>query len=192
MTYGDPRTTPGGKGKNFSYFTRVEVVRDGWIERPNKVKVGQTIKARTMKNKTAPPARVASPTSTSMTTSPSPSRQYDTVAEVWNIATTYDIIERQRCLVPLRGPEVERQGRRAAGMREDLDLQRDIDAQVRHFVLGSHCRRHPASVAVQGVKQWEKQEAAVATAPWRDAATEEAARVGDVATTCARPASCGR
>ena len=29
VTYGDPRTTPGGKGKNFSYFTRVEVVRDG-------------------------------------------------------------------------------------------------------------------------------------------------------------------
>ena len=34
VTYGDPRTTPGGKGKNFSYFTRVEVVRDGWIEAP--------------------------------------------------------------------------------------------------------------------------------------------------------------
>ena len=32
VIFGDPRTTPGGKGKNFSYFTRVDVARDGWIE----------------------------------------------------------------------------------------------------------------------------------------------------------------
>lgn len=62
VMYGDPRTTPGGKGKNYSYFTRVEIKRDDWIEvgtGDSKRRVGQTIKARTLKNKSAPPSQVA-------------------------------------------------------------------------------------------------------------------------------------
>jgi recombination protein RecA len=59
---GDPRTTPGGEGKNYAFFTRCEIRRDEWIEvgtGQNKVRVGQRIKVRTLKNKTAPPQRVA-------------------------------------------------------------------------------------------------------------------------------------
>jgi recombination protein RecA len=59
---GDPRTTPGGEGKNYAFFTRCEVRRDEWIEvgpSGNKTRVGQRIKVRTLKNKTAPPQRVA-------------------------------------------------------------------------------------------------------------------------------------
>lgn len=62
VMYGDPRTTPGGKGKNYSYFTRVEIKRDDWIEvgtGDSKRRVGQTIKARTLKNKSAPPSQTA-------------------------------------------------------------------------------------------------------------------------------------
>jgi recombination protein RecA len=32
VVYGDPRTTPGGKAKNFAYFSRVETKRDEWIK----------------------------------------------------------------------------------------------------------------------------------------------------------------
>lgn len=62
VMHGDPRTTPGGEGKNYAFFTRSEVRRDEWIETgsgANKVRVGQRIKIRTIKNKTAPPQRVA-------------------------------------------------------------------------------------------------------------------------------------
>jgi recombination protein RecA len=62
VMHGDPRTTPGGEGKNYAFFTRCEVKRDEWIEigsGNNKVRVGQRIKVRTLKNKTAPPQRVA-------------------------------------------------------------------------------------------------------------------------------------
>jgi recombination protein RecA len=62
VMHGDPRTTPGGEGKNYAFFTRCEVRRDEWIELGsgnNKVRVGQRIKVRTLKNKTAPPQRVA-------------------------------------------------------------------------------------------------------------------------------------
>jgi recombination protein RecA len=62
VMHGDPRTTPGGECKNYAFFTRCEVKRDEWIEvgtGQNKVRVGQRIKVRTLKNKTAPPQRVA-------------------------------------------------------------------------------------------------------------------------------------
>jgi recombination protein RecA len=64
VMYGDPRTTPGGLGKDYSFFTRIEVKRDDWIEvgtGDNKRRVGQTIKIRTLKNKSSainPPAYV--------------------------------------------------------------------------------------------------------------------------------------
>jgi recombination protein RecA len=62
VMHGDPRTTPGGEGKNYAFFTRSEVRRDEWIEAGtgvNKTRVGQRIKIRVLKNKTAPPQRVA-------------------------------------------------------------------------------------------------------------------------------------
>ena len=62
VMHGDPRTTPGGEGKNYAFFTRCEVRRDEWIEigsGNSKTRVGQRIKVRTLKNKTAPPQRVA-------------------------------------------------------------------------------------------------------------------------------------
>jgi recombination protein RecA len=62
VMYGDPKTTPGGEAKNYAYFTRLEVKRDDWIETgkgQEKRRVGQTIKIRTLKNKSAPPSQVA-------------------------------------------------------------------------------------------------------------------------------------
>jgi recombination protein RecA len=32
VMHGDPRTTPGGEGKNYAFFTRCEIRRDEWIE----------------------------------------------------------------------------------------------------------------------------------------------------------------
>lgn len=55
--YGDNRTTPGGKGKNFACVTRVECVRDEWIKDGDH-EVGIVIKVRCLKNKTAPPKRI--------------------------------------------------------------------------------------------------------------------------------------
>jgi len=49
VMYGDPRTTPGGLGKDYAFFTRIEVKRDDWIETgtgQEKRRIGQTIKVR--------------------------------------------------------------------------------------------------------------------------------------------------
>jgi len=62
IMFGDPRTTPGGRAKNYWMTSRVELRRDDWLtegDRKNQRKVGITIKARTAKNKSYPPERVA-------------------------------------------------------------------------------------------------------------------------------------
>lgn len=61
VMYGDPRTTPGGKAKNYFFFTRVELKRDDWISETTSIdsRVGQVIKMRTLKNKTHRPSQVA-------------------------------------------------------------------------------------------------------------------------------------
>lgn len=63
VRYGDPRTTPGGKAKDFAYFLKVEVRRDEWIKDGSSgghdKRVGQSVVVRNIKNKTAPPSRYA-------------------------------------------------------------------------------------------------------------------------------------
>jgi recombination protein RecA len=62
VMYGDPRTTPGGLGKDYAFFTRTEVRRDEWIEAgtgQEKRRIGQSIKTRIIKNKSAAPSQVA-------------------------------------------------------------------------------------------------------------------------------------
>lgn len=146
VMFGDPRTTPGGKGKNFSYFTRVEVVRDGWVER-NKVKVGQTMKIRTMKNKTAPPSRVAVTDFYFDNDAPFHAGDYDTVAEVWNIATTYDVITRAGAWYHYGGQRWNGKEPVLASLREDLDLRREVDTEVRKLVLAGVSSPPPPPVA---------------------------------------------
>jgi recombination protein RecA len=62
VMHGDPRTTPGGLGKDYAYSIRCEVKRDEWLEAgtgQDKKRVGQTIRVRTIKNKTFPPQQTA-------------------------------------------------------------------------------------------------------------------------------------
>ena len=138
VVFGDPRTTPGGKGKNFSYFTRVEVARDSWIEdKEAKVKVGLVIKALGMKNKTAPPQRVGSTPFYFTDHKPFHKGDYDSVTQVFNIALTYDIFT-------LKGNQYHRDGDQWTGkaavlqaLREDLDLRHAVDTEVRRLLLGA-------------------------------------------------------
>ncbi len=51
---GDPRTTPGGKAKDFACFIRAEVQRAEWIENTRGKRIGQVLRIKNIKNKTAP------------------------------------------------------------------------------------------------------------------------------------------
>ena len=62
--YGDPKTTPGGQGKNYFFYARLEVKRLEYINEkrpgiPEPVKVGQRVRFTTVKNKSAAPGQRA-------------------------------------------------------------------------------------------------------------------------------------
>lgn len=137
VMYGDPRTTPGGKGKNFFYVTRVEVRRDEWIEEKvsgETKRFGQTIKARVMKNKTAVPHKVAMMDFYFDDLPPFKAGEFDSGKEVVNIAILRSIITRGKTGTSsfYRYGEQGWRGREALykALRDDSKLMEALRAEV--------------------------------------------------------------
>ena len=100
VQFGDPRTTPGGVGKDFAFYTRMEVRRDEWVEvgpATSKIRVGQTIFARTTKNKSFSPQKVARwdyffSECTDRSGRPHPAGTYDSFKEAVGLGVVYGVI----------------------------------------------------------------------------------------------------
>jgi recombination protein RecA len=135
--WGDPRTTPGGLAKNFSYFTRVEVKKDEWLK-DGKQAVGQTIKGRTIKNKTYKPQQQAVVDFYFADSVGFNMGSFDTVKDVVNIAITCDLITRAGAFYSYGDQKWQGKDKLLAGVREDLDLQEDLKATVTHMAFADH------------------------------------------------------
>jgi recombination protein RecA len=129
IVYGDPRTTPGGKAKNFHYFTRVEVARDEWLEN-NKTKVGLAIKARTIKNKTAPPQRMGVVDFYFDDCSPFHKGEYDSVKEVFSLAVASDLVTRRGAYYEYQGNRWQGKESVLASLREEPELAKAMHDEV--------------------------------------------------------------
>lgn len=139
---GSPGITPGGKAKDYAFYARVEVKRDEWIEekipgKDMKIKVGQTVKVKTLKNKQAPPQQVAS---IELYFRDAPTLgfyrgEYDTVKEAVIMGLVYDLITRRGAYF-LYGDE-RWLGRDALvqAFREQPDLLSRLDLEVREIAL---------------------------------------------------------
>ncbi len=129
VMWGDNRTTPGGKAKNFHYFCRVEVKRDEWIKAKDET-VGQTIKARTMKNKTYRPQQVAVVDYYFAETTGFNRGDFDTTKDVVNIAIAYDLITRAGAYYSYGDQKWQGKDGVLQAVREDLDLRDKITKEV--------------------------------------------------------------
>ena len=134
VMYGDPRTTPGGKAKNFHYFARVEVKRDEWIKEKDEP-VGQTIRARTMKNKTYRPQQVAVVDFYFSDSNGFKLGEFDTIKDIVNICISVEIITRGGAYYNYNGQK--RQGKEALlnAVREDLDMQAELRQKATEYFL---------------------------------------------------------
>lgn len=134
VMYGDNRTTPGGKAKNFHYFARVEVRRDEWLKLKD-MPVGQTIKARTLKNKTYRPQQVALVDFYFADCGAFHMGDFDTIKDIVNICISTDIISRAGAYYSY-GPD-KWQGKDALiqAVREDLDLQKALKKEATDYFL---------------------------------------------------------
>jgi recombination protein RecA len=122
VLWGDPRTTPGGKAKNFHYFIRMEVKRDEWLK-DGKIAVGQTLKGRTIKNKTYRPQQQAVVDFYFADSNGFHFGDFDTVKDMVNIATAFEVITRAGAFYSYEGEKWQGKDKMLAGVRESPDLQ---------------------------------------------------------------------
>jgi len=125
VMYGDNRTTPGGLAKNFHYFIRCEVKRDEWLTVKDE-KVGQTIKARTIKNKTFRPQQTAQVDFYFTDANGFHFGDFDTVKDIVNICIAIGTITRAGAFYSFNGQKWQGKEALIAGVREDLDLQSQL------------------------------------------------------------------
>ena len=133
VMHGDPRTTPGGEGKNYAFFTRSEVKRDEWIEAgtgTNKVRVGQRIKIRVLKNKTAPPQQIAYIDYYFMDHSIYEAGDYDTAKEITAMVIIKGIVDRKGGWIYYGERKWQGQEALANSIREELDLYEELREKV--------------------------------------------------------------
>lgn len=123
VMFGDPRTTPGGKAKNYFYFIRMEVRRDEWITEGSSIdkRVGQSIKVRAFKNKTYRPHQVATVDFYFADTEGYKMGEFDTIKDIVNVCLALDVFEGR----------YKFEGERIATKKEDLytAVRADLDLQ---------------------------------------------------------------
>jgi recombination protein RecA len=133
VMHGDPRTTPGGEGKNYAFFTRSEVRRDEWIEAGsgvNKQRVGQRIKIRTIKNKVAPPQRVAYIDYYFADHSIYSAGDYDFAKEVAAMVIVKGIVERKGGWIYYGDRKWQGQEALVTSIREEVDFMEELRDKV--------------------------------------------------------------
>ncbi|MEV5265220.1 hypothetical protein [Streptomyces werraensis] len=130
-----PKTSPGGKAKNYAYYTRLEASRTEWIDekRPGggSVRVGQVIKLKTIKSKSAPPQQVASirfyfaDSVTGIRKG-----EYDTAAELVTMGVLHGLIRLEGAWYKYGDHRWHGEKKMTAALQEDLDLQEQLAADV--------------------------------------------------------------
>ena len=133
VMYGDPRTTPGGEAKNYAFFTRVEVKRDDWLERgtgQDKQRVGQTMKIRTLKNKSAPPSQAAYIDFYFADGETCTAGDYDFAKEIVALGIATKVIVRAGAYYRYEGQQWQGSDNLVKAIREDVDLKESLEREV--------------------------------------------------------------
>ena len=133
--YGNPRTSPGGKAKNFFYFQRAEVRRDEWLDNTKGEHVGQTIKLSNLKNKLAPPGRVGMVDAYFDRGNGFNAGDYDLVKDTISAAIAYEVIERTGRSTYTFG---EKSWPNRPRLEDDIKEDDKLQKVIREKVLGVH------------------------------------------------------
>jgi recombination protein RecA len=140
VMHGDPRTTPGGLGKDYAYSVRCEVKRDDWLEvgtGQEKRRVGQTIRVRTIKNKTYPPQQTAYLDFYFADGGPVNAGGYDSGKEIVALSILNGIVDRRGGWMYYN--ERKWQGAQALidSLREEIDLREELTRAVMDTLKGA-------------------------------------------------------
>jgi len=139
------RTSPGGHGKDYAYYTRVDLGRDEWITvtRPNfekPVKVGQVIAATTIKNKAAAPQQVCKIDAYFRDAPELGHRrgQYDLGNDYVNMGILYEVIEKRGGHYYFGGEHWVGKDAVKEQIRADKGMQEALRAEVLEVIRNPH------------------------------------------------------
>lgn len=138
VTHGPDKTTPGGQGKDYAYFVRVEVKRDSWIEvgtGDSKKKIGQGIRLQTLKNKTARPQQRAYIDFYFGNGGEVRRGDYDFAKEIVALAVLAEVVERKGAWFYYGDRKWQGVQALLDDIRQDLDLKDQIEREVRSMPL---------------------------------------------------------
>lgn len=133
VMYGDPRTTPGGLGKDYAFFTRLEVRRSKWHEigsGDNKEKIGQEIKVRVFKNKSSAPGSVATIDFYFKSEDGQVAGGFDFAKETVSIGKLLGVLERKGAWYYYAGRQWNGEDAILASVREEIDLKEALEKDV--------------------------------------------------------------
>ena len=133
VMHGDPRTTPGGLGKDYAYSIRCEVKRDEWIDigtGENKRRVGQTIRVRTIKNKTFPPQQTAYMDFYFADGGEIDPGQYDSGKEIISMSLLNGVVERKGGWLYYNDRKWQGSINLLNSIREEVDLKEELTQSV--------------------------------------------------------------
>jgi recombination protein RecA len=130
VTHGDPRTTPGGVGKDYAYFTRSEVKRTEYIEvgsSSNRIRVGQRVRVRILKNKSAPPNGIASFDFYIKDGGECPGGEIDFAREIAALCEVKEIVSRKGSWYYFKDQKWQGMEALIASVREEVDLREELE-----------------------------------------------------------------
>lgn len=127
---GDNRTTPGGKGKNYFFYTRVEIRRDEWLEPKKGNRVGITIMARPFKHKAGRPEVRASVDFYFADHNSFHAGEYDVLKDIVATGIASGAIPLSGSYYKFGGQQWQGRAKLEADVYQDLDLQSAISDAV--------------------------------------------------------------
>lgn len=145
---GTPNTTPGGEAKNYAFYVRVELSRTEYIDEPipgkgMKRRVGQSVKVKAIKNKQAAPHQVGG-YDFYFENAPGhgfKAGEHDHVKELVTLGVLYDQINRRGAWYDLAGHTFKGTDAMVTALREEQELQQQLEADIRAVALGGPALR---------------------------------------------------
>lgn len=139
---GTAKTTPGGQGKDYAAYVQVDVKRVEFIEEKfpgvdGKVKVGQTNRLTTVKNKAAAPRQTASIDFYFRDSSEFRKGEYDLIKEAVTVGIVYGVIERRGAFFSFKEDRWQGKESMVQAFREQPDLFSALDREIRDIALHS-------------------------------------------------------
>jgi len=125
VMFGNPETTSGGRALKFYSSIRMDIRRTGSIKGPENQDVGNRVKVKVVKNKMAPPFRIA---------------EFDIlfnegisrIGSIIDLGVEHNVIEKRGAWFSYKGEKLD-QGREAT--REKLKSSPDLTAEIESLIL---------------------------------------------------------